>query len=831
MLDHFTDRARKAVTYSREEATKMGHDYVGTEHLLLGLLRVGSGMASKIMDAFKVDFERAKAEVMKMAKPSSDTQTIGDLPLTPRAIKVLQGAVEEANRLKSGYVGTEHVLLALLAEEDGIAAQVMRGMGLTLEGVRKELGNYVGPAAAADPFIPNKGSPADAKRTVRTPALDAFGRDLTKLAREGVLDPVINRKKEISRIIHILSRRRKNNAVLLGEAGVGKTAIVEGLAQMIVQGTVPDDLSRKRIVELDLAAMVAGTKYRGQFEERLKAVMTEITSCKDVILFIDELHGIVGAGNAEGALDASNVIKPALARGELQCIGATTMDEYRRYIEKDGAFERRFQTIIVDEPSPEDAVDILNGLKDHYERFHKVRITAEAIKEAVKLSSCYVSSRFLPDKAIDVIDEAGALVRLSSPRKGGNVREMEKLLEEMDKDKEQAVHDQRFELAAEYRDRTQKLRDALDKIKSLSAKAPESHGVVDEDAVRAIVSSMTGIPLQKIGGMEMDKLLSLDKELHGRVVSQEDAIQSVSRAIRRSRAGLKDPKRPMACMLFLGPTGVGKTLLAKALAELMFGTEDALVQVDMSEYMEKHTVSRLVGAPPGYVGYEEGGQLTEKVRRRPYCVILLDEVEKAHPDVFNILLQVMEEGRLTDGLGRRVDFRNTMLIMTSNVGAAAIKGKDTIGFGRKSEESKYETMKRIIKDEVDNTFRPEFLNRLDDIVYFRLLTRDDVMAIVDLEVGKVARRFADKRVRLVLADEAKAFLLDKGFSEEFGARPLRRAIEKYVEDPLSDEVIKGNVLEDCDIRIRVEAEDKLGFEIDKIGKVTRKKTPKEPVSS
>ncbi|MEZ0230266.1 MAG: ATP-dependent Clp protease ATP-binding subunit, partial [Planctomycetota bacterium] len=692
MFDRFTDRARKVMGLARQEAQRFNHEYIGTEHILLGLIQEGSGVAANVLRNLDVDLDKIRREVEKIVQSGPSMVTMGQLPFTPRAKKVLELSVEEASNLGHNYIGTEHLLLGLIRENEGVAAQVLMNLGLKLEEVREEVLELLGAdmsnsegssgGAGAGGAAPQGGEKSSKKS--KTPALDAFGRDLTELAREGKLDPVIGRKDEIERVTMILSRRTKNNPVLLGEPGVGKTAIVEGLAQDIVKGNVPEILREKRIVVLDLAMMVAGTKYRGQFEERIKAVMTEVRRVKNVILFIDELHTLVGAGGAEGAIDASNVLKPALSRGEVQCIGATTLDEYRKYIEKDGALERRFQTIMVDPPSKEETIEILQGLRDKYEAHHRVQYTNEALEAAVELSTRYITGRFLPDKAIDVIDEAGARLRMKTMTRPPDLKELEAEVKKLEKEKEEAVAAQDFERAASLRDKADKLKKKREQIKrEWRESSQESGGVVDENMIAETVSKMTGVPLTRLEKGESERLLHMEDELHKMVVSQHKAIEVISKAVRRSRSGLKDPKRPTGSFIFLGPTGVGKTLLAKALAKFMFGSEDALVSIDMSEYMEKHNVSRLVGAPPGYVGFEEGGQLTEKIRRRPYAVVLFDEIEKAHHDVFNMLLQIMEEGRLTDSFGRNVDFRNTIMIMTSNIGADLIKGGAGFGFSKR----------------------------------------------------------------------------------------------------------------------------------------------------
>ncbi len=793
--ERFTERARKVMQLANQEAQRFNHEYVGTEHILLGLVKEGSGVAANVLKNMDVDLRKIRFEVEKLVQSGPDMVTMGKLPLTPRAKKVIEYAIEEARTLGHGYVGTEHLLLGLLREPEGVAAQVLRNLNLRLEEVRETVLELLGHSSFAEESGERGGTVPSGRSTTKskTPALDSFGRDLTELARQGKLDPVIGREREIERVIQVLSRRTKNNPVLLGEAGVGKTAIVEGLAQMIVEGNVPQLLRDRRIVVLDLAMMVAGTKYRGQFEERIKAVMNEVRRAKNVILFIDELHTLVGAGGAEGAIDASNVLKPALARGEIQCIGATTLDEYRKYIEKDGALERRFQTIIVEPPSREQTIAILRGLRDRYEAHHRVRITDRAIEMAVELSSRYITGRCQPDKAIDVIDEAGARIRLKSTTRPPEVREIEEEIERLTKLKEEAVANQDFEKAARYRDQVEKLRRRLDKVvQEWNQKTAESEGVVDEEVVAEVVSTMTGIPLTRITAEDRERLLRMEEELHKKVVSQDEAIKSIARAVRRARSGLKDPRRPVGCFIFAGPTGVGKTHTAKALAEFLFGDADALIQIDMSEYMEKHNVSRLIGAPPGYVGYEEGGQLTEQIRRRPYAVVLLDEIEKAHPDVFNMLLQIMEEGRLTDSFGRHVDFRNTVLIMTTNAGAEAIKNQSGFGFQPQDEEVTYEKIKERVKSEIEKYFRPEFLNRVDEVIVFRPLTRDDLKEIIDIELSKLRERLADKGYKLELTDAARNFLIERGYNPEYGARPLRRAIEYHVQDPLSEELIKDS---------------------------------------
>jgi ATP-dependent Clp protease ATP-binding subunit ClpC len=804
MFERFTDRARKVMALANQEAQRFNHEYIGTEHVLLGLVKEGSGVGANVLKNLEVDLRKVRLEVERLVRAGPEMVTMGKLPQTPRAKKVIEYAIEEARNLNHNYVGTEHLLLGLLREHDGVAAQVLMNLSLKLEEVREEVLNLLGAGAesssepiggSSDPDAPS-GPSAKGKGKSKTPALDSFGRDLTELAQTGQLDPVIGRAHEIERLTQILCRRTKNNPVLLGEAGVGKTAIVEGLAQRIVSQEVPDILHEKRVVVLDLAMMVAGTKYRGQFEERIKAVMNEVRRAGNIILFIDELHTLVGAGGAEGAIDASNVLKPAMARGEIQCVGATTFDEYRKYIEKDAALDRRFQSIPVDPPSDDQAVEILKGVRDKYEEHHRVKITDAAIRAAVELSGRYISGRVQPDKSIDVIDEAGARVRIKSMNKPPNLADIEAEIEKLSVAKDDAVKNADYEKAAELRDQAEQLRKKKDDIQAeWRAKQQESAGLVDEAVIAEVVSKMTGVPLQKLEKEEAKRLLRLEEELHKSVISQDDAIKAISKAIRRARAGLKDPKRPMGSFIFVGPSGVGKTLLSKSLAEFMFGNPDSLIHLDMSEYMEKHTVSRLVGAPPGYVGYEEGGQLTEAIRRRPYSVVLLDEVEKAHPDVFNMLLQIMEEGRLTDSFGRHVDFRNTIIIMTSNIGADLIKGGGGFGFGKHAPDNKFESMKSVLMKEIERFFRPEFINRLDDVVVFKPLTKEDLVHIVEFEVSKVAERLQMQGFKLTLDQSAKDFLIEKGYNPDFGARPLRRAIGTYIEDPLSELLLSGDLHE------------------------------------
>jgi len=803
MYERFTDRARKVMQLANQEAQRFNHEYIGTEHVLLGLVKEGSGVAANVLKNLEVDLRKIRIEVEKIVQTGPDMVTMGKLPQTPRAKKVIEYAMEEARQLNHNYVGTEHLLLGLLKEQEGVAAQVLMNLSMKLEDVREEVLNLLGhglEAAEAGGGTSERGEGGSQRSGSRskTPALDSFGRDLSELAKQKKLDPVIGREHEIERVIQILCRRQKNNPVLLGEAGVGKTAIVEGFAQMVVDGNVPDLLADRRIIVLDLAMMVAGTKYRGQFEERIKAVMNEVRRARNTILFIDELHTLVGAGGAEGAIDASNVLKPALSRGELQVIGATTLDEYRKYIEKDGALERRFQTVVVEPPSPPQAVEILKGLRERYEEHHRVQITDDALETAVEMSTRYITSRCLPDKAIDVIDEAGARIRLKSMVCPPDLKEIEDEIQRLNQAKEDAVAEQRFEKAASLRDQADKLRRKKDQLTDeWREKSKKTDGVVDAEVVAEVVAKMTGIPLTRLSSEDAVRLLQMEDELHKRVISQDEAIVQVCKAVRRSRSGLKDPKRPTGAFLFSGPTGVGKTLLAKTLAEFMFGDEDALIQIDMSEYMEKHNVSRLIGAPPGYVGYEEGGQLTEKIRRRPYAVVLLDEIEKAHADVFNMLLQIMEEGHLTDSFGRTVDFKNVILIMTTNAGASKMAHGGSMGLHTlrdNDQEQSYDEMKRHLMHELQKQFKPEFLGRLDEVVVFRKLTRTELMEIVDIELSKVYDRLMERGLRMQLSDEARGFIIDKGEGDDgldYGARPLRRSVERYIEDPLSEELLRG----------------------------------------
>ncbi len=789
MFNRFTERARKVLVLAKEEARRFNHDYIGTEHALLGLIREGEGVACAVLQNLGIDLDRLRIEIEKLVSAGSVGSVLGDIPFTPRAKKALELAAEEARSLGHNYIGTEHILLGLLREEEGVAAQVLFSAGVSLKSVKNEVSALLGGGGAHPHGNTQQGQ---AQAASKTPALDSFGRDLTKLTKEGKLDPVIGRKMEIERVIQVLSRRTKNNPVLLGEAGVGKTAIVEGLAQDIIKGDVPELLRNKRIVVLDLALMIAGTKYRGQFEERIKAVMEEIKRSKDVIIFIDELHTLVGAGAAEGAIDASNILKPALSRGEIQCIGATTLDEYRKHIEKDAALERRFQPIFVEANSIEETIQILEGLRDKYEAHHKVKFTPEALGAASKLSERYISGRFLPDKAIDLIDEAGARSRLAVLTAPKEIKQLDEKIINITTEKEALIKQQDFEKAARLRDEEKTLRLKLEGLRrDWSKKRDQIIPEVGEEEIARLVSQITGVPIYRLEEKESQKLLKIEEELAGRVVGQKEAIQAIARSVRRARAGIKEPRRPIGSFMFLGPTGVGKTLLARSLTEFMFGNEEALIQLDMSEYMEKFNVSRLIGAPPGYVGYEEGGQLTERVRRRPYSVILLDEIEKAHSDVFNLLLQILEEGRLTDSYGRRVDFRNTILIMTSNVGASIIRKRGSLGFKAVSEDISYDSMKDLLMQEVKKTFKPEFLNRLDEITVFRPLDKGHLNKIVDIEIDYVNERLREQGFEVVLTPKARDFFVEKGFDPVFGARPLKRVIQRFLEDPLAEDIIKG----------------------------------------
>jgi ATP-dependent Clp protease ATP-binding subunit ClpC len=810
---NFTDRVRKVLAMAREEAIRLQHDYVGTEHILLGLIREGEGVAAAVLMNLNVDLEQIHERIEESVRKGKATIALGELPYTSRAKKVLEYAMAEARELNHSYVGTEHLLLGLLREEKGIAAQVLNSLGVSLEEARAEtlklLGSDVNPSQPSTPGSSSQGTatPKGEKKS-KTPALDHFCRDLTELARENKLDPTIGRAKEIERVMEVLSRRKKNNPVLIGEPGVGKTAIVEGLAQLISKGEVADSLKDNRVLALDMAAVIAGTKYRGQFEERLKAIMNEIAQNKNIILFIDELHTLVGAGAAEGAIDASNMLKPALARGELQCIGASTLNEYRKYIEKDGALERRFQPIIVDPPSIDEAIEILKGLRKHYEDHHKVVIPDETLVSAAKLSERYITDRFLPDKAIDVIDEAGARARLGTQVPPPEVAELKEELDQLASLKDSAIRDQDFERAAELRDSERELQGDIRRKQEEWEQERKTHRpIIGEEEIGFIVSRWTGIPVTRLREAETERLVNMEAELHQRVIGQDEAIKAISKAIRRSRAGLKDPARPIGSFIFSGPTGVGKTELARALAEFLFADRDALIRVDMSEYMEKFSVSRLIGAPPGYVGYEDSGTLTKAVRRRPYSVVLLDEIEKAHPDVFNILLQVLDEGRLTDNYGRVIDFKNTVIIMTSNLGARDItKGGKSLGFHARDEETQYETMRGKVKDEIERAFNPEFLNRVDDVIVFHPLTQEQIGQIVHIMLKEVHNRLQDEGLKIRATDAALKFLIEKGYDQKFGARPLRRAIQKYIEDPLSEKILGSEFPRGDDIEVDVSAD-------------------------
>jgi ATP-dependent Clp protease ATP-binding subunit ClpC len=802
--EKFTERVRRVMFLAREEAARLHHDYIGTEHLLLGLLREGQGIAASVLNNLGLDLDAIRQAVESMVSSTGGTLTIGEIPFTPRAKRVVELAVEEARQLGHNYVGTEHLLLGLIREGEGVAARVLLQMGVDRKKVREETLKLLGgtPAATA----------GEKEEKAETPALNQFGRDLTQLAIEGKLDPIIGREREIERVIQVLSRRKKNNPVLIGEPGVGKTAIAEGLAQRIHENKVPETLRDKRIVTLDLAAVVAGTKYRGQFEERLKAVINEIRESKDTVIFIDELHTIVGAGGAEGAIDASNMLKPALARGELQCIGATTLDEFRKYIEKDGALERRFQAVMVDPPSVDQTIEILRGLRDKYEAHHGVKITEKAVVAAVRLSERYMNDRHLPDKAIDVIDEAGARARLSLSTIPNEVRELEKKVAELSKEKQAFIQAQEFEKAAVLRDKEKDQERRLAQLKKNWDKSRLAESAtVDEDDIAAVIASMTGVPITRLEEKESAKLLRMETELRTRVVGQDEAVAAIAKSIRRNRAGLRDPRRPIGSFIFLGPTGVGKTELARVLAMFLFNDEEALIRIDMSEFMEKFAVSRLVGAPPGYVGYEEGGQLTEKVRRKPYSVVLLDEIEKAHPDVFNILLQVLEDGQLTDSMRRKVDFKNTVLIMTSNIGGRQLRGGGSLGFQRADNVAAYEKMKATVMDEAKRTFSPEFLNRVDEIIVFKTLERSHMVDIIRILLADVEKRLAEHDMELEVTPEAIDLLVDSGFDAFLGARPLRRAIQKLVEDPLAVLVLQDQFERGSRIKIK-RSGDELAFE-------------------
>ena len=830
-MNNFTPRAQQVLALARKEADRFNHNYVGTEHLLLGLIKLGQGVAVNVLQKMSMDLETVRMEVEKQVGSGPETQSQGNIPYTPRVKKVLALAGKEAKALNHSYVGTEHILLGLLREGDGVAARVLKNLDVDIERTRNEILKELDPN-----FSPNdlgvededgifEEAEVSGGKDSKTPALKAFGRDLTELATNSELDPVIGRVEEIERVVQILCRRTKNNPVLIGEAGVGKTAIIEGLAQEIAAGNVPELLREKRVITLDLALMVAGTKYRGQFEERIKAVMDEIIRAKNVILFIDELHSIVGAGSAEGAMDASNIIKPALSRGELQCVGATTLNEYRKYIEKDAALERRFQTVKVDEPSVEDAIKILQGLQHKYELHHKARYSDDAIQSAVMLSERYLTGRFLPDKAIDIMDEAGAKARIGAMTRPPEFKQLELAVEKIRKEKEEAIGDQEYEKAAALRDEEKKKKGELDeKLEEWRAQSEEKTIDVDEDDIMAVISKWTGVPLQRMEEAEAAKLLRMEEDLKEHVIGQDEAVTAISKALRRSRADLKDPRRPIGSFIFLGPTGVGKTFLARNLAEFMFGDPDALIQIDMSEYMEKFTSSRLIGSPPGYVGYEEGGQLSEAVRRRPYSVVLFDEIEKAHPDVMHLLLQILEEGTVTDSLGRKVDFRNTIIIMTSNVGAELIKKQTALGFGAMENESAdYEGMKFKILEQSKKVFKPEFLNRLDDLIVFHMLEKKDLVKIVDLEISKVIDRLKSREISVKIDKKAKDFLIEDGYDPEYGARPMRRSVEKHLEDPLAEHLLRGDVKDGDFVGVTFDKkENKLKFKAQKSEPVAEK---------
>ncbi|MCW3491430.1 ATP-dependent Clp protease ATP-binding subunit [Dethiobacter alkaliphilus] len=801
MFGRFTERAQKVLVLAQDEAKRFNHSFVGTEHILMGLVREGEGIAAKVLLSLGMQLDSVRSEIEKLIGKGDQRSVPQGVNYTPRAKKVIELAIEEGQNLGHNYVGTEHLLLGLIREGEGIAAQVLTNMGVDLTRARKSVLALLGDEDEPLPEEPGK-APSS------TPTVDQFGRDLTKLAKDNKLDPVIGRDIEIERVIQVLSRRTKNNPCLIGEPGVGKTAIAEGLAQRIIEGKVPENLRDKRVATLELAAVVAGTKYRGEFEERLRKLMEELHAAGNVIVFIDELHTLIGAGAAEGAIDASNILKPALARGELQAIGATTLDEYRKHIERDPALERRFQPITVGEPSKEESLEILKGLRDRYEAHHRVKITDEALNSAVQLADRYITDRFLPDKAIDLIDEAASRVRMKAYTAPPDLKEMEERLDTLRNEKESAVRGQEFEVAAQLRDKEQQLKEELQSLKKEweQRKSTDTQSVVPED-IAQIVSAWTGIPVKRLAAEETERLLNMESILHKRVIGQDEAVKAISRAIRRARAGLKDPKRPIGSFIFLGPTGVGKTELARALAESLFGDEDAMIRLDMSEYMEKHTTARLVGSPPGYVGYDDGGQLTEKVRRKPYSVILFDEIEKAHPEVFNVLLQVLEDGRLTDGKGRAVDFRNTVIIMTSNVGAGELKKQATMGFRAADREKTYEDMKGKVMDELKRTFRPEFLNRIDEVIVFHPLEEEHLTEIVELMLDELARRLGDYEIRLEVSSEAKALLAKEGYDPTYGARPLRRVLQKRIEDEVSEKMLRGDFTHNDTILVNVQDDD------------------------
>ena len=822
-MSNFTPRAQQVLALARKEADRFHHNYVGTEHLLLGLINLGQGVAVNVLQKMGLDLDTVRQAVDEQVGLGPEAKPSGNVPYTPRVKKVLALAGKEAKSLNHSYVGTEHILLGLLREGEGVAARVLKSLDVDVERCRNEILSELDPnfssSEESEPSVVGSGSSEEKGKDQKTPALKAFGRDLTEIAKKGEMDPVVGRENEIRRVTQVLCRRTKNNPVLIGEAGVGKTAIVEGLAQQIASGMVPENLLDKKVVTLDLALMVAGTKYRGQFEERIKAVMDELKKAKNIIIFIDEMHTIVGAGAAEGAMDASNIFKPALSRGELQCIGATTLAEYRKYIEKDSALDRRFQSVKVEAPSVDDTVLILKGIRPKYEEHHNVNFTDKALVAAAKLTDRYVTGKFLPDKAIDAVDEAGARSRMESLKRPPEIEKLSDEIKEVCTIKETAISDQNFEEAAEARDKEKKLRAKRERVLEKWKKSREEERAnVDEDDMLQVIADWTGIPLNRMEAKESKKLLKLESELRKQIVGQDFATEVVSKALRRSRADLKDPKRPIGSFMFLGPTGVGKTHLAKVLAERIFGDQDSLIQIDMSEYMEKHAVSRMIGSPPGYVGHEEGGQLTEAIRRKPYAVILFDEIEKAHPDVAQILLQILEDGRLTDSLGRKVDFRNTILIMTSNVGAHILQRNSSLGFSSGNSEDDFDSTKDKIMDEAKKTFKPEFLNRLTEIVIFRPLVKESMRAIVDLELEKVTDRLKDKKLKLVISDQVKEFLIDKGYDNKLGARPLRRAVEKYLEDSLAEEVLGGSLRKNKSIHVLITDNDdpKLYFSQDEV---------------
>ena len=825
-MNNFTPRAQQVLALSRKEADRFNHNYVGTEHLLLGLIKLGQGVAVNVLQKMGLDLETVRQEVEKQVGSGQENKMAGNIPYTPRVKKVLALAGKEAKALQHSYVGTEHILLGLLREGEGVSAQVLKNLEVDLDRTRNEVLKELDPNFNPEEGQEHEGSGdeeemasasgSSSRKEGKTPALKAFGRDLTEMASKGELDPVIGRSEEIERVTQILCRRSKNNPVLIGEAGVGKTAIAEGLAQEIVAGNVPELLVGKRVITLDLALMVAGTKYRGQFEERIKAVMDEIRKNKNVILFIDEMHTIVGAGSAEGAMDASNIIKPALSRGELQCIGATTLNEYRKYIEKDSALERRFQSVKVEAPSVTDTVLILKGLRPKYEAHHKAVITDAALEAAAKLSDRYLTGRFLPDKAIDLMDEAGSRARIGAMTRPPSTKDLEADIDRIRGEKEASIKAQDFEKAASLRDTEKKAKDDLETALAVWRKErDEREVVVGEEEIMHVLSKWTGVPLNRMEQKETAKLLAMEEELKKRVIGQDEAVTAISKALRRSRADLKDPRRPIGSFIFLGPTGVGKTFLARSLAEFMFGDSDALIQIDMSEYMEKFTSSRLIGSPPGYVGHEEGGQLSEAVRRRPYSVVLFDEVEKAHPDVMHLLLQILEEGTITDSLGRKIDFRNTILILTANVGAELIKKQTTLGFGAPKHDEGYDTMQGKILEETKKVFKPEFLNRLDDIIVFHTLTKEMLTSIVDLEVVKVVNRIKEKEIILTLDAAAHELLIEKGYDPTYGARPMRRAVERYLEDPMAEEILRGTFKAGDQIQVTRDGE-KLAFKVSEV---------------